>query len=84
MKAATGTVWVMLAGALAVTCCAGPALMASFGAAAATAWLSYYGYVLVSAVVMAAGAVAFSAYRHRVAVQGCSRPAVDTKAASHE
>jgi type IV secretory pathway VirB3-like protein len=83
VKAAGTTIGAVLVGALAVVCCATPAIIAGISVTALAAWLSYSGYVLIAAVLIA-GAVGCVLWLRRrgINAQACCGPA--KKASNHE
>jgi hypothetical protein len=64
VKTASATVGALLVGALAVLCCAAPAILAGVSVTALAAWLSYSGYVLLAATLIAAVVVGVLWFRH--------------------
>lgn len=84
MRSAGATIGAMLVGVLAVICCAGPPLIAAIGMTALAAGLSYSGYVLIAAALIAVGGGVLWFRHHRVSAQECCRPEAFNKASKHE
>jgi mercuric ion transport protein len=83
VKTAGATVGALLVGTLAVLCCAAPALIAGVNMTAFAAWLSYSGYVLIPAALIAIAIGGVLLFRHRgIGAQACCKPA--KKASNHE
>ncbi len=67
MSDCTSTGDLVVAGTLAVICCAGPLLIAAIGTAALTGWLTNSAYILVPALLIGLGLGTLWFYRRRVA-----------------
>ena len=53
----------VVGGAIAAICCATPLLVVVFGAVGLTAWLTKADYVLIPALILFVGLIAFGHYR---------------------
>lgn len=82
MKDAGSTVGVLFVGALAVLCCAAPAIIAGVSVTALAASLSYSGYVLIAAALVAAAVGGIWWFRRHTNAQACCEP--KKKVLSHE
>jgi hypothetical protein len=81
MKDAGFTLGALFVGVLAVLCCAAPAIIA--GVTMLAAWLSYSGYVLIAAALIAAAVGGVLLFRHHgIDAQACCEP--EKKASNHE
>jgi F0F1-type ATP synthase assembly protein I len=67
MSDCTSTGALVVAGTLAVICCAGPLLIAAIGTAALTGWLTNLAYALIPALLIGLGLGALWIYRSRAA-----------------
>jgi hypothetical protein len=72
----------MLAGVVAVGCCAALPLIAAIGTSALAGWLSHSGYVAIAAAAIALGVLWLQ--HRRLSAQACRRPEVFNKASKHE
>jgi len=83
VKATGATVGALLVGALAVLCCAAPAIIAGISVTALAAWFSYSGYVLIAVGLIAVAVGGVLLLRHRgINAQACCEP--EKKASNHE
>jgi hypothetical protein len=74
----------MLIGIFVVICCTGPLLIAAVGTTALAAWLSYSGYVLTAAVLIAVGGGVLWLRHRRRQTQDRYRSEALNKAPKHE
>jgi type IV secretory pathway VirB3-like protein len=76
VKTAGTTVGALLVGTLAVLCCTSPAIIGGVSVTALAAWLSYSGYALIAAALIAAavGGVLWVRRRGSIDAEECCQP----------
>lgn len=84
MKTAGATVGALLVDALAAICCALVALIAAIGTTTVAAWLSYSGYVLIAATLIAVGGGVLWARHRRISAKDCCQSETLKKVSGHE
>ncbi len=84
MRDSTANPNIIIAGALAVICCAAPLLIATIGLATLTGWLTNSAYVLIPTGLIILGLWGLWFYRRRTTSQDCCNPTAVNGAQNHE